>query len=119
MDTEFHGMKIDRYDDIWSGLFTSKLIHNRGENMTFGLPVSAHRRNKHDYVSDLKGELWAMTLNDQVWKTVMDLDIRSRNYVDGYIELLDKFRNEIKRTVTDGEVLAYFDKVNRAEKVSV
>jgi len=119
MDTEIHGIPINRYDDIWAGLFTLKLIHRIGDHVTFGSPLAVHRRNKHDYVSDLKSELWGMVLNDRVWNIVMNTDIQSRNYVDGYIELLDKFSKEIRKVVNDNEVLGYFDKLHKASRVWV
>ena len=119
MDTKINGLPINRYDDIWAGLFTLKLIHRIGDHATFGSPLTVHQRNKHDYISDFKSELLGMVLNDRVWSTVMNIDIHSRSYVDGYIELLDKFSMDIRKVVNNDEVLRYFDKMHKASRIWV
>jgi len=119
MDTEIHGIPINRYDDIWAGLFTLKLIHRIGDSATFGSPLTVYKRNKHDYVSDFKSELWGVVLNDRAWDTVINIDINSRNYIDGYIELVDEFSMEIRKVVNNYEVLEYFDKMHKASRIWV
>jgi hypothetical protein len=119
MDTTIHGVRLDRYDDIWAGLFALKLIHSLGYRATFGVPLTEHRRNKHDYVSDLKSELIGMSLNDLVHEIVMKADIQAKSFADGYLELADVLMNEVKRFVNDEEVLNYFSKLTEAMRIWV
>ncbi|MCC6018817.1 MAG: hypothetical protein LM601_07290 [Candidatus Verstraetearchaeota archaeon] len=119
MDTNIHGVRLDRYDDIWAGLFALKLIHKLGYRATFGVPLTEHRRNKHDYVSDLKSELIGMSLNDLVHEIVMKADVQAKSFADGYLELADVLMNEVKRFVNDEEVLSYFSKLTEAMRIWV
>jgi len=119
MDTTIHGVRLDRYDDIWAGLFALKLIHKLGYRATFGVPLTEHRRNKHEYVSDLKLELIGMSLNDLVHKIVMKADVQAKSFADGYLELADVLMNEVKRFVNDEEVLSYFSKLTEAMRIWV
>jgi hypothetical protein len=119
MDTTIHGVRLDRYDDIWAGLFALKLIHKLGYRATFGVPLTEHRRNKHDYVSDLKLELIGMSLNDLVHEIVMKADVQAKSFADGYLELADMLMNEVKRFVNDEEVLSYFSKLTEAMRIWV
>jgi hypothetical protein len=89
MDTTIHGVRLDRYDDIWAGLFALKLIHSLGYRATFGTPLTEHKRNKHDYVLDLKSELIGMSLNNIIHEIVMKADIQAKSFADGYLELAE------------------------------
>jgi uncharacterized protein (DUF1499 family) len=119
MDTTIHGVRLDRYDDIWAGLFALKLIHKLGYRAAFGVPLTEHRRNKHDYVSDLKSELIGMSLNDLVHEIVMKADVQAKSFADGYLELADVLMNEVKKFVNDEEVLSYFSKLTEAMRIWV
>jgi hypothetical protein len=117
MDTPISGTRIDRYDDVWAGLFALKLIHKLNYRATFGIPLTVHRRNKHDYISDLKSELVGMSLNNVVHKIVMNVDIQSKNFIDGYLELAHILVNEIRKFITDEETLSYFSRLTEAMKI--
>ena len=117
MDTPISGTRIDRYDDVWAGLFALKLIHKLNYRATFGIPLTVHRRNKHDYISDLKSELVGMSLNNVVHKIVMNADIQSKNFIDGYLELAHILVNEIRKFITDEETLSYFSRLTEAMKI--
>jgi len=77
----------DRYDDIWGGLFALRLIHRMGDTASFGTPFLEHRRNIHNYLQDLRTEMVGMTLNSRLWEAIMDLEIKSKRYLDGYLEI--------------------------------
>lgn len=119
MDTSIHDIRLDRYDDIWAGLFALKLIHKLGYRATFGIPLTEHKRNKHDYVSDLKSELIGMSLNNLVYEIVMRADVQAKSFADGYLELADILMNEVKKFVNDEEVLNYFSKLTEAMRIWV
>jgi hypothetical protein len=117
MDTHMFGTRIDRYDDIWAGLFALKLIHRLNYRATFGIPLTVHRRNRHDYILDLKSELIGMSLNDLIYKIVMNADIQSKDFIDGYLELAQILENDIKRLVTDPNIIEYFSKLVKAMNI--
>ena len=117
MDTTIRGVRLDRYDDIWAGLFALKLIHRLNYRVTFGAPLTVHKRNKHDYISDLRSELIGMSLNNVVHEIIMSADVQSKNFTDGYLELAGILMTEIRKFVTDEEVLSYFSKLTEAMRI--
>lgn len=88
----FHNLYMNkalfhRFDDIWIGLFTQKLMHKMGDSASFGKPLVEHRRNTHDYVKDLHVEFMGIALNNKMWKTILELNIESKTYRDGFLEI--------------------------------
>jgi hypothetical protein len=81
-------VELDRFDDIWNGLFVSKVLHRVGSSVSFGTPVVNHIRNSHNYINDFKKEYIASIINCELWKYVMnDVDLYSFDIEDAYIEL--------------------------------
>jgi hypothetical protein len=119
MDSTIYNIRLDRYDDIWAGLFALKLIHKLGYRATFGVPLTEHKRNKHDYISDLKSELIGMSLNNLLHEIVIKADVYSKSFADGYLELADILIKESKRCINDEEVLDYITKLSEAMRTWV
>ncbi len=114
MDTSVFGARIDRYDDVWAGFFALRLIHKLNYRATFGIPLTVHRRNKHDYISDLKSELIGMSLNNVVHEIVMNSEIEAKSFIDGYLELAQILTREIGKFVTNCEILKFFSRLAEA-----
>jgi Reversibly glycosylated polypeptide len=87
MGLPIEGLKIDRYGDIWQGYFVQKLMHAQGHTITMGKPMSDHRRNKHDFMKDIKAELYGMIVTERLVAFLDSIQISSKSYADGYIEL--------------------------------
>lgn len=49
---------VGRYDDILASLITQCVMRERGLCIYFGPPFAWQQRNPHNYVQDLKQELW-------------------------------------------------------------
>jgi len=102
MDT-VKGFPLHRFDDIWGGLFTMKVIHANNHTATFGKPTVEHRRNSHNYAKDLNTEYLGMTVNSRIWNKVMNMDISKGDYICGYLEIasniseINEFTPEINR----------------------
>lgn len=108
----FHNLFMDsqmfhRFDDIWMGLFTQRLMHKMGDTASFGKPIVEHRRNTHDYIKDFFIEYQGLTLNSKVWKSIMELPIKSKNYKDGFLEIADMLPNIFR----DSKIKKYFVKM--------
>ena len=78
---------LHRYDDIWSGLFTLKVIHANNDTASFGNPIVEHRRNTHNYSKDLQTEYMGYIINNRVWNKVMNMDISSGDYIQSYLDI--------------------------------
>jgi len=86
---KLYDIPSDRYDDIWTGLFVNRLINKLNHTITFGQPCSIHKRNVHDFNKDLMVEFTGICMNSKMWEYIMNLDIQSKDYVDGYLEIAD------------------------------
>ena len=113
MDSTVDEFKVDRYDDVWAGYIFLKLIHKMGDTATFGVPLTDHIRNKHNYLSDLKSESLCMFLNTKVWEIINNYEIESKNYIDGYLEIADLF-NVFTITLENKSLINYFHKLAKA-----
>jgi hypothetical protein len=91
MGLPIEGLKIDRYGDIWQGYFVQKLMHAQGHTISMGKPMSDHRRNKHDFMKDIKAELYGMIITERLVSFLDSIQISSKNYADGYMELSELF----------------------------
>ena len=58
------GGMIGRYGDLWGGYFLQAVLRGSDWNVSFGEPLVDHRRNPHDYLTDLREEYWGMLLTD-------------------------------------------------------
>ena len=93
-DTIIYENKIDRYDDIWSGMILQRIAKTLGDTVSFGEPFTDHMRNTHKYDRDLATEFSGIALNDKITKMIIDSDLDCDDYKDGYVkmtDLLDKF----------------------------
>jgi hypothetical protein len=90
MGEEIHGMKIDRYGDIWTGLFAKKVMDQLGDRVAVGEPLTIHNRNQHDLLNDLMCEFWGMLFNDDLASKVESIHLTQKTYPDAYLELAQK-----------------------------
>jgi hypothetical protein len=75
---------LDRYCDIWSGLFIKKICDHLGKNISLGQPVVEHRKTERSTFKDLRAEHEGMAINEQLWKVVRDMQLEGKTYKDTY-----------------------------------
>lgn len=85
-------MGIDRYDDIWSGLFLKKVADHLGDNVCLGAPLLYHDKRPRDVFEDLKKEIEGMVMNERLWRIVDELSIDGKNYTDAYLSLTEQLQ---------------------------
>lgn len=88
-------MGIDRYDDIWSGIFLKKIADHLKENMCIGKPIGIHRKHSRNIFNDLRKELEGMIINEKLWRLVDEIDFSSKNYADCYLELAEFLEKKV------------------------
>ena len=82
---------MDRYDDIWGGLFTYKVMETFGYMASFGSPYLEHRRNYHDFLKDFRREWFSSILNIRLWDFIMNTYLEEKKDVlSAYTELAEK-----------------------------
>lgn len=81
-------MGIDRFDDIWSGLFLKRIADHLGDKVCLGRPVGVHDKRPRSVFKDLRKEMDGMIMNEAVWK-IVDGEISGSSYSDTYLSLTD------------------------------
>jgi len=81
-------MGIDRFDDIWSGIFFKKIADHLGCKVCLGKPLVYHDKRPRNVFNDLKKELDGMIINETLWKIIDSLIIEGKTYWDAYNSLI-------------------------------
>ncbi len=79
-------MGIDRFDDIWSGIFLKRAADHLGDKVCLGKPAGTHNKRPRSVFKDLRKEMDGMIMNEQVWEMV-DTDISGSSYADAYLSI--------------------------------
>ncbi|MHA1583356.1 MAG: hypothetical protein ACTSYM_12790 [Candidatus Baldrarchaeia archaeon] len=90
-------MGIDRFDDIWSGLFVKKIADHLGDQICIGKPMVYHHKRARDTFKDLKLELEGMAINEILWRIVDEIEISGKDYYECYSELVDGISKKLER----------------------
>lgn len=80
---------IDRFDDIWSGLFLKKIVDHMNEKVSLGAPLLIHKKARRNSFSDLRKEMEGMNLNERLWLVVDDMSLSGSSYLDAYMSLTE------------------------------
>jgi hypothetical protein len=88
-------MGMDRFDDIWSGLFFKKVADHLGERTSLGRPLVYHNKRPRDTFNDLRKELEGMIINEKLWRVVDKVKLNGKTYLDAYISLIDCLSNQL------------------------
>lgn len=79
-------MGVDRFDDIWSGVFLKRVADHLGDKICLGKPAGTHNKRPRSIFKDLKSEMDGMILNESVWRFV-DGELDGSSYADAYLSL--------------------------------
>lgn len=102
MLVDLPGAKLDRYGDIWSGYFLLRCAQHLGDVVTLGLPVVRHDRNTHDFLADLRAEIWGMMITPKLTQVLRSLPLTGQDYSEAALSLADglaKSSGEIEESV--------------------
>jgi hypothetical protein len=112
------GLKIDRYGDIWQGLFTKKVMDTMGVYASFGVPLVNHLRNIHNHFKDLKEELNAIIYTEILAEFLLAANLKKGTPSEIYAALAEEFLNfAIKDNRCKEDFRAYVKKINYCQKV--
>lgn len=100
---------LDRFDDIWSGLFLKKILDIRGESMTFGAPFCYHDKAPRDVFKDFQAELPGILLNEDLWKIVQSFNSDADDYIALYRQLTDHI-DASKTDIQAGKFIDFIEK---------
>lgn len=87
------GTVMDRYGDIWAGLFLNKAASHMGDRVTVGRPLVQHSRNQHNLLWDLQNELWGMLLTEYLVPYVEEMPLSENTYSGTYREIAERLKD--------------------------
>jgi len=82
-------LDIDRFDDIWSGIFIKKIADHLGDKISLGVPIVFHDKRPRNIWKDLKAELDGMIINENLWRIIDALELNGKDYYETYSEIAE------------------------------
>lgn len=89
---------IERFDDIWSGIFLKKIADHLGKKISIGVPLVHHNKRPRNTFNDLKRELEGMIINEKLWRIVDQIELTGTTYWETYHSLIQELQKEISKT---------------------
>ncbi len=90
-DRRGHKWGFDRFDDIWAGIFSKKIMDHLGYSVVNGAPFIEHRKAS-DPFNNLIKEAAGIKMNEQIWKEVDQVQLTASTPITAYQELIDKIK---------------------------
>lgn len=88
---------IDRFDDIWSGIFLKKIADHLDDRISLGNPVVYHDKRPRSIFKDLRAELEGMIINEVLWRVVDNIELDGKDYHECYLELADGIKKQLEQ----------------------
>ena len=108
MEGTINHLPLSRFGDIWTGWFLKKIADHLGYYVSFGEPLTDHRRNKHDLFNDLYIELTPLKHNDAFVELIQLITPKGKTTIDVYSDISKKLHDEIQKNNTfKGEFKKY------------
>lgn len=80
---------FDRFDDIWAGIFSKKIIDHLNMAVANGSPFVEHKKASNVF-QNLKKEAAGIEINEEIFKLVDKITLKSSTPNDCYLELAKK-----------------------------
>lgn len=88
-------MGVDRFDDIWSGIFLKKIADHMGDNISIGEPIIEHNKKQRNIFDDIGKEYYGMKINEALWKIVDKIEVSGNTYFDCYSSIIEGLENNL------------------------
>lgn len=95
MGSELAGLKVARYDDIWMSWFLRTVMDHLGDAVRYGRPVVRQQRNDHNLFRDLREELPAMEVNQDLIAACQSVRLTGATYLECYCELAQQLKESL------------------------
>jgi len=82
-------LDIDRFDDIWSGIFIKKIADHLGDKISLGIPIVYHDKRPRNIWNDLRVEIEGMIINENLWRIIDAIELTGNDYYETYSELVE------------------------------
>lgn len=114
MGEDAHGTRwgYDRFDDIWAGIFSKKIMDHLGYGVVNGAPFVEHQKASNPF-TNLKKEASGIELNERLWKAVDAVRLTASTPAACYQELA----TSLTLTHDNDAEAAYFTSLKEAMNI--
>jgi hypothetical protein len=98
---------VGRFDDIWSGVFLKRACDVLGTEIVTGGPLCEHNKAERSTFDDLRSELPALEINEDLWRVVDDAAGGATSYADAYAAMADALIEGDWSDCENGDFLPY------------
>lgn len=88
-------MKLNRFDDVWSGLFPKKIADHLNHRISLGAPMVRHEKRSRSILKDALAEMKGLSINEKLLKIVDEIEISGRNYANAYKSLTEEIAHRM------------------------
>jgi len=78
---------VDRFDDIWSGVFLKKVADALGHNITTGNPLCMHNKFTRNIFDDIRAEVIGLEINESLFSALERIELKHDNYAENYAQI--------------------------------
>jgi hypothetical protein len=89
------GIRIDRYGDIFSGYLVQACMQHMGHRVRVGTPIADHRRNSHNYIRDLEGEIACILMLEDFMAWLPTVKLEGSSYSEAYSSLASAIDDQV------------------------
>ena len=109
---------VDRFGDIWAGIFSKKIIDETGFNVSSGTPYIRYERASNPF-TNLKKEANGLEINEKLWQYVDSLNFSNviKNDVTQFPKLYRELGFHISKYKEFEEYIPYFEKLGKAMQI--
>lgn len=90
------GTPIDRFGDIFSGYLCQACVRHLGDRIRVGTPVVDHRRNAHNFLSDLQGEMSGILVLESFSEWLPGQKLEGDTYPETYLSLAEAIDHQVE-----------------------
>ena len=98
---------VGRFDDIWSGVFLKRACDVVDTEIVTGGPLCQHNKAERSTFDDLRSELPALEINEDLWRVVDDAAADADSYAEAYAAMADALVAHDWSDCENGEFLPY------------
>ncbi|MEM1566385.1 MAG: alpha-1 4-glucan-protein synthase [Candidatus Bathyarchaeia archaeon] len=99
---------IDRFDDIWSGVFLKKIADHVGDKLCLGKPSGKHVKRSRSIFKDLLKEVNGLEMNEYLWRICETAEFSAKSYADCYLELADHLDKNLNTLAKRPEYMKFW-----------
>jgi hypothetical protein len=89
---------VDRYDDIWSGLFVKKVMDKLNRYVMNGNPLCNHNKYPRSITDDIRKEALGLSINELLYQALDKIELKHDSYGENYKQIANELTELMPET---------------------